>query len=171
MQMTTGASIGSNSTTVPTSKTFDASLLRNPSSLVLKNVLFTEFKNHELDQNGLIDLDFKLTFDSQSISQTATFEWRTYNNNGPRGATGAYADITQITPMVFNLSFGSVHLIDATSYTLMLGSTVGATEYGDLRFFQSYFVAVPEPSAFTVLGMAAIAAIPSRRRKSVPHGN
>jgi hypothetical protein len=114
---------------------------------------------------GTIDLNFTLTIGAESVSQTATYEWETFNNVFFSGLTGADARRDQIGPLIFEFSIGTLYLTDSSTSTNLLGEPVGATEYGRLNVLSGYFTPIPEPSTVVLISVCIIHGVVRRTRR------
>src|SRR5262249_8558853 len=101
-----------------------------------------------------IDLNFNLVVESTTFSQPGTFKYETYSNTGPVGAIGADASIILTAPIVFNSPIGTFTINNSSAGTNLLGRPQGSTASGAL-VTSIFFVAVPEPSGSSLLGLSA----------------
>jgi hypothetical protein len=159
--LTTSTTIGVNSSINPSFQALPEDFFDHPVSWSLNNVLFTQMQPVSVrpSPSGTVDLNFTLTIGVESVSQMASYGWKTSNNIALTGAKGAIAYLSQIDPLVFEFSVGSLYITDSLAINNLLGRPVGAAKFASLLFSSGYFVPVPEPPTTLLLTFGLAPAI------------
>ena len=151
---------------VPSSNSVILSPGRNVSTS-LDNVFHAIVNGNAGTHIGEVDLNFLLTFGSQSVSHNVPYTYHAWSQISGPGATGATGDLVLQNPVVFNFDSGIVTIKQSSASINLLGKPYGAFAAKPLSMTLS-FLLVPEPSTIFLFAIGAISLFGRRRRPFRP---